>query len=240
MKKLTLLLAVLAIAVPALAATLTSADPAPLFAGEQPGGTPRGTVVYSDTTTITAAYAAPAPNETGDELDLNTSLYPNPTGTNYIDSVKWSTYNKSGNAALATVGMLIKFYDVTNYLNPILLGGLNFGTYTFSPAMPGGYYTTFSATGLAPNLIPVPANGFLLASLTLSAPSNGQQVGQVLANPPTIGSSTNDFWVGPPPGSWYWFGSTGPIANFYWEIDVTPEPAAFLMLAGALLFVRRR
>ena len=104
----------------------------------------------------------------------------------------------------------------------------------------GGYYSTYSATGLAVNGIPVPANGYLLASLTLSNPSNGQQVGQVLANPPTVGSSTNDFWKGPPPGSWLWFGSTGPVANFYWKIDITPEPASLFLIAGGLLFLRRR
>ncbi len=240
MRKTVVFLSLVALAIPVFAAQIEAYDAGrPDFAGHiQMGAPTRGTIVYDDTTTATSAYAQPGGTEIGDELDLNTALYPVGGPPWHVDSVGWSVYNKTGNATLATVDMLIKFYDVTNYLNPVLLGGLNFGTQTVNLA--GGYYSTYSATGLAVNGIPVPANGYLLASLTLSNPSNGQQVGQVLANPPTVGSSTNDFWKGPPPGSWLWFGSTGPVANFYWKIDITPEPASLFLIAGGLLFLRRR
>lgn len=242
MKKTIVLVALLAVAGPALAATLTSAEPAPLFAGSY-GAESRGTVVYSDTATITAGYSQPGGTEIGDELDLATALYPSvgPGEHLAIDSVKWSVYNPGASAPLNSVGMLINFYDATVYTAPVLLGSIDFGMFTFTTPLGSGYYTTFSATNLSASY-DIPISDYLLTSLTLYFPSHGQNVGQVLANPPTIGSSTNDFWKGPPPGSWLWFGSTGPVANFYWEIDVAaiPEPASLLLVLGGLLLARRR
>ncbi len=64
----------------------------------------------------------------------------------------------------------------------------------------------------------------VIAGLRIFNNVGGEMVGQVIANPPTVGFSQDRFYyaddVG---GGWYWFGGD-PVANFYWEIVLgTPD-----------------
>jgi len=65
-------------------------------------------------------------------------------------------------------------------------------------------------------------------------------LGQDIYNPPTVGSSTDDYFLGTglgdftsnnPFGSVLNFGGS-PVANFRWQVQVVPEPTS-LVLAGA-------
>ena len=64
------------------------------------------------------------------------------------------------------------------------------------------------------------------------------KIGQVMMDPPTVGSSTDNFYMN---GSWYYFGGD-PVANMYWEVGVVPvpEPAALGLLALGGVLIRRR
>ncbi len=72
----------------------------------------------------------------------------------------------------------------------------------------------------------------------------GEQAGLLLANPPTVGASIDDFWVRSSDGSWSTFlvdaGATP--ANFSARINAVPEPGTFLlaMLGGLALLGYRR
>jgi len=235
MKRVFAVVSLLAIVVPTLAYELAVSEPALLSNGGQIGADPRATVVYDNTTTVTAAYTSP--NEFGDEV------LPNWVGApgNVLDTFKWSLFNTSTNATLVSTTQTVRFYDFDGAA-PILLFTLNFNPITVNLAP--GYYTTITSTGLAALNYTIPTTiQYLLVTVQNSAinPSTITSLGQVLANPPTVGSSGNYFdenvagvWTG------YWFGATGPVSNFYYQIGVVPEPAAILMLAGCIALIRRR
>jgi len=214
-------------------ATLDSATPQ-MAAAMQMGDGTRGTMVYDDipASGATGAFAQPVGTEIGDELSLA-------AGPRWLDSIGFSVYNSSASTATLTrVDMTVKFYQTWAASN--LLGSVAFNDVTMSLAP--GYYTIMRATGLYAAGIRVQLSEIPLVSLTLSdaQPTTVTSLGQVLYNPPSIGASTDDFWIGPPPGSWAWF-SGSPVANFQWEIDtVTPEPSALLLLGLAGLLARRR
>jgi hypothetical protein len=75
----------------------------------------------------------------------------------------------------------------------------------------------------------------------------GEQSGLLLADPPTIGSSLDDFWIKNTDGSWSTFlidGGTTP-ANFVARITAVPEPSTYALavlggLALAYAGYRRR
>lgn len=72
----------------------------------------------------------------------------------------------------------------------------------------------------------------------------GEQVGLMLANPPTIGTSVDDFWVRSSDGSWSTFlvDSGATPANFSARITAVPEPGTIVLalLGGlALMGIRR-
>lgn len=71
--------------------------------------------------------------------------------------------------------------------------------------------------------------------------SDSPESGWLLADPPAVGASSDDFfsWTD---NSWYWFGGN-PVANFHAEIAMTPEPGTIAAVAAGLvglLGIRRR
>ncbi|MDX1953423.1 MAG: PEP-CTERM sorting domain-containing protein, partial [Verrucomicrobiota bacterium] len=71
----------------------------------------------------------------------------------------------------------------------------------------------------------------------------GDLAGLVYYNPPTVGSSFNDWWKKTPEG-WRPFESTDSNIrnNFFARVTAVPEPSvlALALLAGAMLVVRRK
>jgi hypothetical protein len=245
MKRL-MMVALVFMAVPAMADLLVP-EPAPGgFAGHGVidavtkqvvwnGAAPRADVVYSNITNgPTAAYARawPPASEMGDELLM--------TSGGILDAVGFSVYNSSSSAGeLQTADLTLRFYNWDGGVNAFVpagslsLPGVDFGT----GGLPAGYYTILAFTNVS-QVTTINLTADVLATLTIdNLLGRATRVGQVLMNPPTIGSSTDDFFKD---GSWYNFGGT-PVANFYWQIGVVPEPAALGLLAlGGLALLRRR
>jgi len=235
MRKTIVVLALLALVAPALAETLT-----PEAVLGQSGGhafNQRGITVYDNTVNgPTAATSANPGSWIGDELIM--------TAGGTLDDIAFSLYNSSGSTGtLDFVDIDILFFDSAGTGD--YLGGITFADNYVD--LPASYFTTFYADGLASLGIVLPST-----VLAVEVPYNAvggytYKLGQILMNPPVIGSSTDDFYkdttVGTPPGTqqgWYWFGGN-PVANFYWGISVIPEPASFGLLAlGALALLRRR
>ena len=192
-----------------------------------------GTVVYSNISNgPTGGYsqAYPPASEIGDELLM--------TAGGILDSVDFSVYNGASSAGpLQTADLILNFYNQVG-VSFVWAGGLTFNGVDFGVGgLPAGYFSTFSLSNISA-VSTITLTNDVLATLTISNLGGGaNRVGQVLMNPPTVGSSTDDFYKD---GLWYWFGGN-PVANFYWQIDVVPEPATLSLLAlGGLAMMRRR
>lgn len=241
MKKVLLMVALVGLlAGPALAGLVTTQSESVLgykANAYSASGAPRGTVYYDNTTTVTAAASRlnPPAEEIGDELLMTN------TETVYLDSISFSVYNSSSSAGLLqTCDLTVNLYNYDLALDQFLLAGtLTYTAVDFGVGgLPVGYYTTFDVTDLYDPMNPIALGNDVLATLTISNLTGGSnRVGQVLADPPTVGSSADYFFRA---GSWLWFGGN-PVANFYWKIDAVPEPMTLALLAvGALALIRRR
>jgi len=236
MRKTIVVLAMLALVVPALADL--QVESAKLMGGQSAGV--RSTTVYSNTTNgPTGAFSQDPGAWIGDELIM--------TQGGILDDVAFSIYNSSTSAGnLSFVDADILFFNSTTgaYIGGVTFANIDLFTVAGAELMPG-YFTTLYVDSLSGLGINLPST--VLAVEVLYNPFGGAtKLGQIMCNPPTIGSSTDDFYldntVATPPGTvagWRWF-SGNPVANFYWGISV-PEPASFGLLAlGALALLRRR
>jgi hypothetical protein len=241
MRKVGVVLAVLALALPVLAAELVTADGGPMLYRSSALGQ-RTTTVYSnlfDYSTspaprpVSGAYRqydstlTPVRNwEVGDDLHM--------TAGGILDSVSFSIWNGDASFPMQYADLTLKFYDIVG-TSLVLAGTVTF-THNYIGMPPGGYFGGFTATGLAAQNITLSSN--IVATLKYSNIIGGcRKAGQVMVNPPTIGTSQDGFFQ---EGSWgYWFGGS-PVANFDWAIGIIPEPASMILLGLAGLVIRRR
>lgn len=127
--------------------------------------------------------------------------------------------------------------------------GWSFNPITFNAGSVGLWYTT-----LDPNTMPaMPAKfwaGMTFDNASGSTATGVQlnSLGQGIYDPPTVGSSADQFFVTTAPGSFLVSNPAGslsnfggaPVGNFGWEFKLTPEPASFVLAGLALLLIRRR
>jgi len=241
MKRIGVVLAVLALAVPVFAGQIEVASSGPIHMGA-PSGSARdySLPAYSNLTNVgqygyTCTSGATA-NEVGDDMAMI-----NVPGA-ILRGVSFTVWNSDGSTALPvhmlnTLDIQLKIYngvlDPNNVWNYSLAGTFNFdnAAVNLSP----GYFTVLTASGLETSGLALSTH--IMASLKFTDLQGGSTAaGQILYNPPTIGTSQPYFLKNGAYG--WWFGSTGPVANFGWEI--IPEPASMLLLGLAGLLIRRR
>ncbi len=193
----------------------------------------RATDVYRNTGAPTAAYSANPGTYLGDDLVM--------TGGGVLSTIEFSVYASGSNAR--TFDQSDFTIDIYNDTDGTYVGTVDFGTVNWG-SLPAGFYTTFAVTGLEAQNILLPQSIDVIQHHANVV--GGPKVGQVLADPPSLGSSGDYFYIddtaATPPGTtqgWSYFGGN-PKANFYWAVGVVPEPAALALLALGSLLLRRR
>jgi hypothetical protein len=209
-------------------------------------------VAYNDTTTPTGFFYA-----NGGATDANpiTTLVadditfaPGFTGDS-ISQVTFSTVNN--NTAALTLRPRLRFWatDGTGGLPGTFLAGFTFNPISFNASQ--ALAITFT---ISPGTLVIPANGRLWAGITFdnvgatATTAQLNNIGQLLYNPPTVGSSSDlffqtsaagSFLQNNPPGGFFFFGGN-PVANFFWQFQsataATPEPGSIALLAGLGVF----
>lgn len=235
MKRSLVVLAVMALVVPALAGTLTADPGRPLYAGGQQAMS-RGITVYENTGAATGAFSQLPGAIIGDELIL--------TQGGILDDLSFCVYNSSGATTIMDsldVDINIYNYDAINDVF-VFAGLVQFLGLT--PGLMPGYFTTYYADGLAAQNIVLTDD--ILITQTMYNTQVGVGPGTVAYDPPVVGTSGDYFWfddtpIGGTSQGWFWFGGPPYVANFYWGVSILPEPASFALLAlGGLALIRRR
>jgi hypothetical protein len=178
-----------------------------------------GAVVYNNTTTDLNQYYS-STFEFGDQVNL---------GGTERTLTDFSFYARLNASALGSQSLVFRFYSNN--------GGTNGapGTLLFQSdpqAMALGSQT-FNVSGLS---VIVP-NSFTW-TVTFSNLAVGNDAGLLIYNPPTIGSSLNDFWQKDGAGAWSLMQvNTGLTpANFAARVTAVPEPGVFtLAMLGAII-----
>jgi hypothetical protein len=176
-----------------------------------------GALVYSNVSNSTSySCSFGVGSEVGDDLAMTEG------GT--LDTFYFSVVNPSNSAGPLTTGDLtLRFYNWngSDYVGAGALGSIG---ETFNLATGEG--SVFVTENLASSNIVLTAD--ILATLEITNARGGAtQIGQLLYDPPTVGTSQDMFYMD---GSWYWFGGD-PKANLYSRIGVlvaspTPTPVS--------------
>ncbi|MHB8523617.1 MAG: hypothetical protein ACYDH9_23075 [Limisphaerales bacterium] len=195
------------------------------------------TIVYNNSTTATGSTPFFAPGtEYGDQINL--------AGTSrFVTEFKFQYYLAAGSGTAE-----LRAYDMTgsgaSLGIPSTPGNLLYDSTAFPISAGANGYNIVDINGANFN---APANGSFTWTVSFTG-TGTNHVGLLLYNPPTVGTSLNDFWVRNSDGTWSIqnFGSTGPVANFGAQVIAVPEPTVlqFGMVSGlvgfGMLLFRRR
>jgi hypothetical protein len=229
------------------AAPLIAVIPTPVSSHSVSGDVVSPGAVYSDVTNASGYYYS-ADDATSVGSVTYTGMMADdltPIGGGTVSQVSVVIYNANGSTV--TAGLELSFYDNTgdgggspgNLLSAFSVGSLS---------IPAGYTTqpiNFSGVGFVfPSTTTWAGLSFNNASNPSTTADELNNLGQGLDDPPDAGSSADEFYNGStdgapytsnsPPGTLEYFGGS-PVANFGWEIVVSPEPASAILTAAALL-----
>jgi len=187
-----------------------------------------GAVVYDNTASGTNNAYYSSTFEFGDQIDL--------AGTERTVT-DFSFYARLNASVLGSQSVVFRFYDNTGTGGSP--GALLFQSTPQAMALGS---QTFSVSGLA---VTVP-NSFTW-TVTFSSLGVGDDAGLLIYNPPTIGSSLNDFWQSDSGGAWSLMQVNGGLtpANFAARVTAVPEPGALALgvlgvIIGAVFKRNRR
>lgn len=194
------------------------------------------TIVYDNTTNILGnlwgqvAGGATSGPEGGDEITL--------AGTDRdVTSIDIMIHVLGANAG--TADTQVRFYanDGAGDIPSTMLW--DSGLLAAMPHAAGLSMMTFAVPSVT-----VPDTFTWTIEFTNRAGSIADAMGPRMYDPPTVGSSDNDFWIHNADTTWsnVWFGGT-PVANFGSTVTAVPEPASMMAIGvglAALLARRRR
>jgi hypothetical protein len=174
-----------------------------------------------------------------------------------VDSVTFSIANF--NSVTLTTAPILSFYDSNGTdegpgtlldsikLSPISMPGDDVDLFTVNSNASGGFFRIPSDTSFF-----WAGEAFTNGDGSTATPADLANFGQALFDPPTVGSSQDDFFIttkttsfttGNPSGEFQNFGGS-PVGNFGWAFSATavPEPASLgiIGLLSAGLLSRRR
>ncbi|MDX1951467.1 MAG: PEPxxWA-CTERM sorting domain-containing protein [Verrucomicrobiota bacterium] len=92
-------------------------------------------------------------------------------------------------------------------------------------------FGTFSATGMTAD---AGLNNTITWSVSFGGIEVGESAGIVFYDPPTVGSSFDDFWLRNSGGTWELRDTPGLEDNFHARITAVPEPSTWALLVGGL------
>ena len=187
------------------------------------------TIVYDNSTTdLNRSYFAGNGIEFGDEVFL--------TGSDRtITDFRFETFLSASTGVAETGQLVLRLNDGA----PLSPGRNAPGTifYTSDPFSMTTGRGTVVASGLS---VPIPGGvDHFTWTVTLQGIDGGEQAGLMLYNPPTTGSSFDDFWQ-KDGANWNTFlvDGGGTPANFAARITAVPEPSTLALGAfGTLMFL---
>ena len=177
--------------------------------------------VYNNTTTFSGSYY-PSSTEFGDQV------FP-VVGTNTVITAFSFEYFASLGATPGRAGV------ANIYMNDGTSGSPGTQLYTSPSFSLANGYNTISISG-----INLPLTPSFTWSVLFTGLQPGDAAGLSLYDPPTVGTSNNDFWQKDASGAWALKQINGgsPKANFGAKFFAVPEPSPFqLLLVGGLMIV---
>ena len=179
-------------------------------------------IVYDNSTTYLGSFTDLGNVEAGDEINITSTAR---TMTDF----SFEYYLSPGSSGNETAELFIRARDGSGGLTPgtVLYDS---GTIPLTGLQTAQGFGTISATGTS---VALPANGNLVWTVKFSGIDAGEHAGLLYYNPPTVGSSFDDYWLNNGSG-FQLVDSSGIVDNFAARVTAVPEPSTIaLILAGA-------
>lgn len=182
-------------------------------------------IVYNNSTTSLGSFYQ-STNEFGDQIQLDATSTDRVITT--VDFEYYLSHNANGNERAE-----LRIYNnaIPNSASPTAIGTLIYDS-GMNPITAG--YNQYFVSGLGLNV-----STDISWTVQFSGIETGESAGLLWYNPPTVGSSLDDFWEKTSSG---WTlkrlsPSGGPIANFGAQITAIPEPSTvqFAIMSGMAL-----
>ena len=194
------------------------------------GASASASIVYDNSTTYLGSFTDQGNVEAGDEIQL-AGTDRNMTAFSFEYNLSASTgFTLSGNE---TAELFIRARDGGNGLTP---GTILYDSGVISLA---GQQTSagFGTITAANTSVQLPANGDVVWTVKFSGIDANEHAGLLYYNPPTVGSSFDDYWISNGQGGFILVDTDGIVDNFGAQLTAVPEPSTIaLILAGASAF----